>query len=529
MHHTINEGERRLLSYDESLLSGTMVTMGFAFCRAWIVFTLTLSFAFVPNGINWPFLLSGSAGAFVVAFLASRKNIPLRALFGVTAGCIAAGCVLIIAASILESLPLFTTAIIASGVGSGLLQICWGTRFAAHDTHFSIVCTSLAAIVTGITLAIISPELGILVSMVLPVASFGIFLLEYGRNEYSHDSEGASEDAQAENNVPNQSLTADSKHVESQISILSHREQPISSKSWRAGCDRTGLRLLLSICAFSFLVRVFDAIPQEGIDPLVHLGGSGTCALILVGALFLAFSRFLKPMKNMLLAYRLSCPIMAFGLAAVALASDTQPILSVAIVCLGYELFDLLSWVIFSERAREDGRDAIAVFGCGVGFTILGMGIGYMVGGLVIAPAISSGFIDATTIVLASVVFLFTVAFLIIPESALSASPEPDESNTASEQHEDIEIEAEQPESTQPTPLSLEEACDEIAKRHKLTPRESEVLVFLARGRTLPIIARDLHIAKNTARSHIEKVYQKVDIHKQQDLIDLVEDTQQPK
>lgn len=450
---------------------------------------------------------------------------PLRALFGITAGCIAAGCILIIAASLLESLPLFTTAIIASGIGSGLLQICWGTRFAAHDTHFSIVCTSLAAIVAGTTLAIISPELGILVSMVLPVASFGIFLLEYGRNEYSHDGEGA----QTESNIPDQSLTADSKHVESQISASSHQEQPILSKSWRAGCDRTGLRLLLSICAFSFFVRVFDAIPQEGTDPLVHLGGSGTFALILVGALFLAFSRFLKPIRNMLLAYRLSCPIMAFGLAAVALASDTQPILSVAIVCLGYELFDLLSWVIFSERAREDGRDAIAVFGCGVGFTILGMGIGYMVGGLVIAPAISSGFIDATTIVLASVVFLFTVAFLIIPESALSASPESDENNTTPEQHEEIVEEVEQPESTQPTPLSLEEACDEIAKRYKLTPRESEVLVFLARGRTLPIIARDLHIAKNTARSHIKKVYQKVDIHKQQDLIDLVEDTQQPK
>ena len=44
-----------------------------------------------------------------------------------------------------------------------------------------------------------------------------------------------------------------------------------------------------------------------------------------------------------------------------------------------------------------------------------------------------------------------------------------------------------------------------------------------ARGRTLSIVARDLHIAKNTARTHIEKIYQKTDIHKQQDLIDFVE------
>ena len=50
-----------------------------------------------------------------------------------------------------------------------------------------------------------------------------------------------------------------------------------------------------------------------------------------------------------------------------------------------------------------------------------------------------------------------------------------------------------------------------------------EVQQFLARGRTLSILARDLHIAKNTARTHIEKIYQKTDIHKQQDLIDFVE------
>ncbi len=56
-----------------------------------------------------------------------------------------------------------------------------------------------------------------------------------------------------------------------------------------------------------------------------------------------------------------------------------------------------------------------------------------------------------------------------------------------------------------------------------LTPRESEVIVLLAYGRTLSIIARDLQIAKGTARTHIENIYRKLDVHKQQELIDLVE------
>ena len=57
----------------------------------------------------------------------------------------------------------------------------------------------------------------------------------------------------------------------------------------------------------------------------------------------------------------------------------------------------------------------------------------------------------------------------------------------------------------------------------RLTPRESEVIVLLAYGRTLSIIARDLQIAKGTARTHIENIYRKLDVHKQQELIDLVE------
>ena len=47
--------------------------------------------------------------------------------------------------------------------------------------------------------------------------------------------------------------------------------------------------------------------------------------------------------------------------------------------------------------------------------------------------------------------------------------------------------------------------------------------MLLAYGRTLAIIARDLHIAQGTARTHIENIYRKLDVHKQQELIDLVE------
>ena len=47
----------------------------------------------------------------------------------------------------------------------------------------------------------------------------------------------------------------------------------------------------------------------------------------------------------------------------------------------------------------------------------------------------------------------------------------------------------------------------------KLTPREVEVLGMLAAGRTTPEIAERLHISQLTARSHIQNILDKLEVH----------------
>ena len=450
---------------------------------------------------------------------------------------------------------------------------------------------------------------------------------------------------------------------------------------YRAACDRGGGRLMLSICVFSFLVRVFDAVPSDGADPFSQIGGSGAFALLFVGVLFLAITRIFRSATASLLVYRLSCPIMATGMVAVALAFDVHSALSVAVLSLGYELFDLLAWVLFSEYARERGRSGFAVFGAGTGFMLLGMGGGYACGQVAVACGVANDALGMTYLALGSMACLFVVAFLIVPENvvgalrkgalgmtdggAVRAAVEGDGAGSAvagegccatevegsvrdvrgaagcsgcgsrgvaarsgdgvhgacdahavaarsgGDSHDAPDVAARSgcgshdapgsraavahergvgevagggaaaavgragdlapipprdgaealrqvqegaadvrgmrhatvrdgiesamcdgasDEAAQaPSKPSLEEACGLLAVEMGLTPRESEVLVLLARGRTLPIVSRDLHITKNTARSHIERVYQKTGIHKQQDLIDLVERWQRDK
>ena len=53
---------------------------------------------------------------------------------------------------------------------------------------------------------------------------------------------------------------------------------------------------------------------------------------------------------------------------------------------------------------------------------------------------------------------------------------------------------------------------DDVRVR-KLTTREVEVLGMLAAGRTTPEIAERLHIAQLTARSHIQNILDKLEVH----------------
>lgn len=68
--------------------------------------------------------------------------------------------------------------------------------------------------------------------------------------------------------------------------------------------------------------------------------------------------------------------------------------------------------------------------------------------------------------------------------------------------------------------------CAAVATEASLTPRESEVLCYLAKGRNAKYIASQLFISERTVKTHGYHIYQKLGIHSQQELIDLVENAE---
>ena len=67
--------------------------------------------------------------------------------------------------------------------------------------------------------------------------------------------------------------------------------------------------------------------------------------------------------------------------------------------------------------------------------------------------------------------------------------------------------------------------CHAVCEQSNLSPRESEVLVLMAKGRNAEYIQNALTISNYTARTHIANVYRKCDVHSLQELIDKVEQT----
>ncbi len=70
---------------------------------------------------------------------------------------------------------------------------------------------------------------------------------------------------------------------------------------------------------------------------------------------------------------------------------------------------------------------------------------------------------------------------------------------------------------------SFDARCRAIAEAFGLTSREAEVFQFYARGRSTAVVQEELVLSYNTVKTHVRNMYRKMDVHSQQELIDLVD------
>lgn len=266
---------------------------------------------------------------------------------------------------------------------------------------------------------------------------------------------------------------------------------------------------LLVTTTFNLLVsEALISLPWEGwLSCGRLLANILVCAVLLVA--LIRFDRF-----DVSALYRVVVPVTVLGLLILsAIPASLSP---VAVVCvsMGYSIFDACTWIILLQTACARGRDLVKTACLYTATTFLGM---TLANGMLMALGATQA-VDLsqnTPSILLAVLVLAVSTMLVLPPRK--------------------HVEAQSPQSDAPglseagAGAATQAALTSLAEGAALTNREREVLALLAQGRTSAVIAREMGIAEGTAHTHVMHVYQKLGVHSQQELLDLVHnDTSTP-
>jgi|GEM_PF-1027157 len=67
------------------------------------------------------------------------------------------------------------------------------------------------------------------------------------------------------------------------------------------------------------------------------------------------------------------------------------------------------------------------------------------------------------------------------------------------------------------------ERCEAVIRDFGLTEREGEIMIMFAKGRNLPYVQQELCLSKGTVSTHRQHIYQKLNVHSAQEMIDLIQ------
>lgn len=305
----------------------------------------------------------------------------------------------------------------------------------------------------------------------------------------------------------------------SPFDAIQKAERPLSAQG-----RRLELRNIVCVLFFGFAVGVMRnysashtfGLDSTVIDAILSLSGLVICVVVVV--LFrlanVSAARFLY--RASFVCVLMSCVLMAAG--------RENIIWAVSIAFIAMQCFSccLIARAIFSSWSLGGSAFGKSVSTFGVMYAGEFLGIA---SALVLVPitSVMQVCVALAGALLVSYVFFFTEAdFLLISKKA-EPTRQKEAIGSVSSAVDGLDEDPEN--STKPRiEASLEDICDAISVEFGLTPRESEILPSVARGRTLARIQQELFISSSTVNTHIRHIYAKCGVAGRQELLDFVDD-----
>lgn len=429
--------------------------------------------SYAPIEPLWAVSIAANVVVIAALHLLSRRCGSLgrvRGLPWVAALCTAGG-TLLLCRVVLDLAPgassaLYLAGSVLTGVGSGIVVVLWGELLASVGSRETVgisVASLLLAAVVYVVISLLPVSGAQLVVCALPV----LCILLYRR---------------ARAGMPRPSRDEGGVRM---------RERP-------------PYRMIVIALFFGVSFGVMKGLMAPMGPEQIVLRDALNIAAIVVGVLALHLSTSVLRMDFNHLTYQVALPLMAAGFLFLPL-HGVPAVLGTAVHQCGYQYFYIVLWATWPILAQRGDVPA----GWIVTWGMLAIQFGQLVGSFAAAFAapMLGGDLELAMFSACAIFVMLLVAIFVFgnqtPETGWGFVKPAEASGALSE-----------PDGT----------ATRLARRFRLSPREAEVFFLLAKGRNRAYIAHELSIGDETVKSHVKSLYRKMDVHSQQELIDLVED-----
>lgn len=228
---------------------------------------------------------------------------------------------------------------------------------------------------------------------------------------------------------------------------------------------------------------------------------------LLAGVAAVLYVRITRAQSDLFLAQWGLLALLVVGVAMPMTAEHSLILGSIAfiLISVGFSCYDMSNWCALYEVSQKE--NPALIYGVGRAVMCFGLLVGQLIYQVLMEVLPNRTDVQATLLFLILCIFFFC---LVLSNMGLFKIREKVEASAKNKGSESMRTD-------------MEAACRAIAEKCGLTPRETEVLDLLARGRNVDYIQEALVISRYTARSHVYHIYQKLDVHSHQELIDVVE------
>lgn len=279
-------------------------------------------------------------------------------------------------------------------------------------------------------------------------------------------------------------------------------------------------RLILRLVFLPLLVGVVYGLMQRltagAYDPQASGLNGATIVSFALSALFIGIVALLFDSRKIVKGICFgSIPVISIAYVLLPLFA-TQQEAARSLCIIGFNAFYFMVWALWAN-GKKDAFQPLQ-FVIGLTALVFSESIGSLLGVFIVKVVGESG--EPVAILSLVVVYLLLMAALLTFNHSVKADD--DELGKPHVQSSVHRAESKNAESN-PSNFDISLIAKRYVSQYGLSLREEEVLVLLARGRNRLHISQALYISENTVRSHMKSIYRKLNVHSQQELIDLVE------